>query len=204
MKWTWDHTEELSYLTLELLPWFTQRLHRGLGNRNLIYSFEHLVAYRGLRYGSLLDDLRVLLFRANDRVKARALASAKLLALPYELFLAKVQYSRSKQPFLVNPPARQERVCCGRVEVLRVIKVKNFLTNVNLMRRPFGELVGQFRWERIIDIEGRCGGKAASVIIRRYGSGNGDIRVLIYRRHLGRLSPPVVCLIPDNAERVNP
>ena len=56
------------------------------------------------------------------------------------------------------------------------------------MRRPFGGLVRQFRWEQIIDIEGRCGGKAASVIIRRHGSGNDDIRVLIYRRHLGRLT----------------
>lgn len=65
------------------------------------------------------------MFRIEERIEARALASAKLLALPYELFLGKVQYSRSKQPFLVSPPARQERVCYGRVEVLRVIKAKN-------------------------------------------------------------------------------
>ena len=75
----------------------------------------------------------MFLFRIEDRVGARAFASAKLLAIPYGIFLTKVQYSRSKQPFLVSPPARQKRVHCIRVEVLRVIKVKNFFTDANSM-----------------------------------------------------------------------
>lgn len=131
----------------------------------------------------------------------RAFTIDILVAPPLELVVAKVQDARCEKLFLVCPSVREKRkytlVCA-----FGLFCVKAFLVAPMLQLRSDMYVVG---WHTCaihsqVILRGVCGYSAVRV---HRCCGESEVRVLIYRSHLGVFLLPVVSAILDDAQSVN-